>query len=195
MLGQIASFVAARSANTTNTMARCAWGGATRCSHPTTTSSSMTMRTLSSRASPNNHPSQQQQQHVENTFIVETDQGRTFRVMDTRKFPPVKPGLINSRLAKMKTFVGTQKDIRHSPWRLNLICQMIAKLPVPEALKQLEFSEKSRAPLVQALLQKTVNRATLKEGLVATQLEVAECFVTKGTPLKRIKPMARGRYA
>lgn len=71
---------------------------------------------------------------------------------------------------------------------------MISGLPVPEALKQLEFSDKSRASLVQDVVQKTINRAAIKEGLQPTQLEVAECFATKGTPLKRIKPMARGRH-
>jgi hypothetical protein len=32
-----------------------------------------------------------------------------------------------------------------------------------------------------------------KRSFPDSQLEVAECFSTKGTPLKRIKPMARGR--
>ena len=39
----------------------------------------------------------------------------------------------------------------------------------------------------------TANFADIRHGLQPSQLEVAECFVTKGTPLKRIKPMARGR--
>ena len=144
--------------------------------------------TTASSASPQQYP------HVKNTFVVETDQGRTFRLIDTRKFPPVKPGMVRKRLANQKTYVGTSKNIRHSPWRMNLVCQMIAGLPVPEALKQLEFSDKTKAPpVVQAVLQKTVNRADIRDGLQPTQLEVAECFATRGTPLKRIKPMARGR--
>ena len=128
------------------------------------------------------------------TFLVETNNGRTYRLLDSTKAPKVKPGIINQRLSKMRTYVGTQKNIRHSPWRLNLICQMIAGLPVPEALRQLQFCDKSFAPTVQQVVQKTVNRADIRDGLQPTQLEVAQCFATRGTPLKRIKPMARGRY-
>ena len=177
-------------ASTSTWMPSWAWCGSSR-QGVAATPINNSVRAISTTA---NSASQQQYPHVKNTFVVETDQGRTFRLIDTSKFPRVKPGMVRKRLANQKTYVGTSKNIRHSPWRMNLVCQMIAGLPVPEALKQLEFSDKTKAPpVVQAVLQKTVNRADIRDGLQPTQLEVAECFATRGTPLKRIKPMARGR--
>lgn len=148
--------------------------------------------TASARHWRNDHPDHP---YVKDTFVIETKSGRTFRVLDTRRFPPVKPNLIRKRIEKLKSYVGVTKDIRHSPWRMNLVCQMVAGLTVPEAFKQLQFCDKTKAPpFVYSLLRKTMNKAALKDGLQPSQLEVAECFTTKGTPLKRIKYHARGRY-
>jgi len=126
-------------------------------------------------------------------IVLETRDGRKFALLDSKKLPKVKPSIVRKRLEKCKTYVESEKNIRHSPWRLNLICQMIAGLPVTEALNQLDFCEKTRAPLVKEVLLRAVEKADRKDALQKSQLEVAECFVTKGTPLKRIKPMARGR--
>ena len=62
-----------------------------------------------------------------------------------------------------------------------------------QALTQLEFCKKRMAPLVQKVLQRTADLADTRHGLQPSQLEVAECFATKGTPLKRVKIMGRGR--
>jgi len=127
--------------------------------------------------------------------LVRTDDGRrVFAAFDMRKHPKLKPRIVKRRLDRMRTYIGQEKNIRHSPWRLNLICQMVAGLPLPEAVTQLEFCRKSRAPLVQKVLQRTANLADIRHGLQPSQLEVAECFATKGTPLKRIKTMGRGRF-
>ena len=110
-----------------------------------------------------------------------------------QKGPKLKPRIVKRRLDKMKTYEGSEKNIRHSPWRLNLIAGLVRGLPLLEAITQLEFCRKTRAPLVQKVLKRTGNLADIRDGLQYSQLEVAECFVTKGTPLKRIKPMGRGR--
>jgi large subunit ribosomal protein L22 len=93
----------------------------------------------------------------------------------------------------MRIFDGAEKNIRHSPWRLNLVCQLVAGLPFQEAMTQLDFCKKSKAPLVQKMLQRTANLADIRHGLQPSQLEIAECFATRGTPLKRVKTMGRGR--
>lgn len=122
-----------------------------------------------------------------------TDDGRQMIAFDMRPHPKLKPSLVNNRLSKMRTYVGEEKNIRHSPWRLNLVCQFAAKLPLEEALMQLKFCRKSRAPLVASVLRRTAEQANERDALQPCQLEVAECFSTKGTPLKRIKTMGRGR--
>lgn len=73
------------------------------------------------------------------------------------------------------------------------MCQFAAGLTVPEALKQLMFCQKRKAPLVAKVIRRTANLADIRHGLQASQLEVAECFSTHGTHLKRVKIMGRGR--
>lgn len=76
---------------------------------------------------------------------------------------------------------------------MNLVCQFAAGQTVPEALKQLMFTQKMAAPLVAKVIRRTANLADIRHGLQPSQLEVAECFATHGSHLKRIKIMGRGR--
>lgn len=125
--------------------------------------------------------------------IIHGKDGRQFAVFDTQKHPKLKPSIVRRRLNRMRIFEGAEKNIRHSPWRLNLVCQLVAGLPFQEAMTQLDFCKKSKAPLVQKMLQRTANLADIRHGLQPSQLEIAECFATRGTPLKRVKTMGRGR--
>eukprot|EP00580_Thalassiosira_gravida_P002324 CAMPEP_0201607470 /NCGR_PEP_ID=MMETSP0492-20130828/6559_1 /ASSEMBLY_ACC=CAM_ASM_000837 /TAXON_ID=420259 /ORGANISM="Thalassiosira gravida, Strain GMp14c1" /LENGTH=241 /DNA_ID=CAMNT_0048072053 /DNA_START=176 /DNA_END=901 /DNA_ORIENTATION=+ len=105
----------------------------------------------------------------------------------------VKPFIFKRRRVQLKTYVGNERNIRHSPWRMNLVCQFAAGLTVPEALKQLMFCRKVKAPLVAKIIRRTANLADIRDGYQASQLEVAECFATHGSHLKRVKIMGRGR--
>lgn len=107
--------------------------------------------------------------------------------------PKLKPHIKNARIAKLRSVDAKRQNIRHSPWRLNLVCQFAAGQTVPDALLQLQYCEKVKAPLVASLIKSAANKAKQKYGLELSQLEVAECFATHGTHLKRIKPMGRGR--
>jgi large subunit ribosomal protein L22 len=131
--------------------------------------------------------------HFISPKLIYTDDGRQFASFDRQKKPKLKPSIVRRRLNKMRIYEGAEKAIRHSPWRLNLVCQFVAGLPLQEALTQLEFCKKDKAPLVQKVLKRTSNLADIRDGLQPSQLEVAECFATKGVPLKRIKTMGRGR--
>ena len=138
-------------------------------------------------------PSQVVEPTVTQPRIVRSEDGREFAAFDLRRHPKLKPRIVKRRLNRMRTYEGKEKSIRHSPWRLNLVCQLAAGLPLPEALTQLEFCKKKMAPIVRKVLKRTSNLADIRDGLQPSQLEVAECFATKGTPLKRIKTMGRGR--
>lgn len=105
----------------------------------------------------------------------------------------VKPFILKRRRQNLKTYIGNEKNIRHSPWRMNLVCQFAHGLTVPEALKQLMFCQKVKAPLVAKVIRRTANLADIRDGIQPSQLEVAECFTTHGTHLKRLKIMGRGR--
>ena len=126
--------------------------------------------------------------------IVTGKDGNQYAVLNKARMPKLKPSIVRKRIEELKTYEGKEKGIRHSPWRLNLICQFAAGQPLLEALKQLEFCEKRKAPLIQKILTRTANLADIRDGLQPSQLEVAECFATNGYHLKRAKMMGRGRY-
>jgi hypothetical protein len=116
------------------------------------------------------------------------------RLLDTRQLPKLKPSIVARRLANCKIYIGQEKTIRQSPWKLNRICQLSAGLTLDEALTQLKFCPLKNADLVAKVLKRTSNLADIRHGLQMSQLEVAECFTTKAMMLRRIKPMGRGRY-
>ena len=125
-------------------------------------------------------------------FIVSDLIGKSTSIRNPNKKIP--PKVVRKRVERLKTYVGTQKSIRHSPWRLQLICRHVAGMPLTEAMTQLEFLDKRMAPLVQTVLKRTSNLADIRHGIPMSQLEVAECFTTPGSHLKRNKIMGRGRF-
>lgn len=127
--------------------------------------------------------------------ISDPSSGEQFgMLLDTRKLPKLKPSIVRRRLSKCKTYVGQEKGIRQSPWKLNRICQLAAGLTLEEALTQLKFCSLKNADLVAKVLKRTSNLADIRDGIQMSQLEVAECFATKAMMLRRIKMMGRGRY-
>ena len=127
--------------------------------------------------------------------IVTDDFGQQYgMLLDTRKLPKLRPSIVKRRLSKLHSYVGQEKDIRHSPWKLNLVCQLAAGLTLEDALTQLEFCDKKNAELVARVLKRTSNLADIRHGIQISQLEVVECFTTPAMRLKRIKFMGRGRY-
>jgi large subunit ribosomal protein L22 len=123
--------------------------------------------------------------------VVSTKQ---YEWMDLTKRPKkLKPYILKRRRDKLKTYVGSEKNIRHSPWRLNLVCQMVKNLSLEQALVQLQFSNKKAATIVSKVLQRTSNLADIRDCLPPSRLEVAECFATHGSHLKRLKIMGRGK--
>ena len=127
--------------------------------------------------------------------IATDDSGQQYgMLLDTRKLPKLKPSIVKRRIDKLHTYVGQEKGIRHSPWKLNRVCQLAAGLTLEDALTQLQFCDKKNAPLVSKVLKRTSNLADIRHGIQISQLEVVECFATPAFRLKRIKMMGRGRY-
>jgi len=158
-------------------------------------------RTLSSSSSSSYLAQRKQRRNNKDSVIATGPDGTKYDIplkplghfIQKRHAPKLKPRFKTKRISALKTATGSTKNIRHSPWRLNLICQFVAGQTIPDALLQLNYCEKVKAPLVASLLNRTVNTAKQKHGLLPSQLEVAECFATHGTHLKRVKIMGRGR--
>ncbi|CAM9559018.1 unnamed protein product [Ectocarpus sp. 6 AP-2014] len=85
------------------------------------------------------------------------------------------------------------KEIRVSPWNLNLLAKLVRGLPVVEANAQLLFCKKKHTTTVAKAIQNALNLADMRYGLAAEELEVGEIFVTKGKVVKRLRIMGRGR--
>ena len=56
----------------------------------------------------------------------------------------------------------------------------------------MKFSPKRRAAIVHKTVQNAINLADIQYGIEPSNLKVAECFVNKGTYLKRLRIMGRG---
>ena len=125
--------------------------------------------------------------------VVHTADGREMVAFRTGYHPRLKPRLVARRLRNLKTYIGTQKDIRGSPWKLNCVCQFTTRMPLEEALLQLTFLKRKKAPLVKKVLARTSNLADIRHGIQKSALEVAECFATPAKTRKGIKPMGKGQ--
>jgi len=149
-----------------------------------------------------NNSSKKQQPSEDGTIIATGPDGTQYSIplkplgpyQKHRYAPKLPPHMVTKRISKLRIMPGAAKNIRHSPWRLNLICQFAAGQTVTDVLREILFVEKVKAPLVEKLIQGTANSAFTKHGLLKSQLEVVECFATQGSHLKRVKRMGRGRH-
>ena len=133
-------------------------------------------------------------QGTANSIIADETSGKNYGVLlDTRRLPKLRPGIVQKRLASCKTYTGRELTIRQSPWKLNRVCQLAAGLTLDEAMTQLRFCNIKNADLVAKILKRTSNLADIRDGLQMSQLEVAECYTNKAMMLKRNMPMGRGR--
>mmetsp|Transcript_38065 Transcript_38065/g.122213 ORF Transcript_38065/g.122213 Transcript_38065/m.122213 type:complete len:201 (-) Transcript_38065:96-698(-) len=96
------------------------------------------------------------------------------------------------RLDGVPTTTYILRNIRTSPWRLNLITKLVRRMWVPEALTQLKFCQKRFAPTVAEAIQEAAKKAGLEHELVSEELEVERAFVTPAPFKKKIDYKAKG---
>ena len=87
------------------------------------------------------------------------------------------------------------KYVRTSPYKLNLVAQMIRGKDAGRALIDLDFSHKRIAQDVKKVLQSAVANAENNHGLDVDKLYVAEAYVGKSIMMRRFRARARGRAA
>jgi len=101
---------------------------------------------------------------------------------------------VNKRLQRLNSYIGNARKIRHSPWKMNRICQFAAQTKtIPEALIQLQFLNKRYAQNLHHAIRRTSNFADIKDGIQPSQLEVAECFATCAFRRKGITYHGKGK--
>jgi len=100
----------------------------------------------------------------------------------------------NPRRVADNEAIATNRMLKTSPQKLNLVAGMIRGKPVDKALAALTFSKRRVAGDVKKTLESAIANAENNHGLDVDELIVAEAWVGKNMVLKRARPRARGRF-
>ena len=85
------------------------------------------------------------------------------------------------------------KYARISPRKVEIVLNLIRNKPTDMAMAILKHTPKAACELLEKLLKSAIANAENNHGMDPQNLYVAECFVTPGPTLKRIRPRAQGR--
>ena len=82
---------------------------------------------------------------------------------------------------------------RIAPRKVQIILDLIRNKPVKEAEAILKYTPKAACEDLQKLLKSAIANAETNHNMDVSRLYVAECSVSQGPTLKRIRPRAHGR--
>ena len=82
---------------------------------------------------------------------------------------------------------------RIAPRKVKIVLDLIRNKPADEAMAILKFTPKAACEPVAKLLKSAMANAEANHDMDVTKLYVAECSVSQGPTLKRIRPRAHGR--
>jgi large subunit ribosomal protein L22 len=85
------------------------------------------------------------------------------------------------------------KNVRTSPRKLSLVCNLIKGKKADIVLKELEFSRKKIAKEVSKTVKSAISNAENNNQLDIDNLFIKEAFVGKSLIMKRFRPRAKGR--
>ena len=85
--------------------------------------------------------------------------------------------------------------LRISPRKVRLVADLVSKMNIDEARKQLEFLNKKPTDLILKLINSAVANARNNFDLNEDNLYISEIFVNEGQTMKRWRPRAMGRAA
>lgn len=85
------------------------------------------------------------------------------------------------------------RHARISPRKVTIVLDLIRKKDTKTAMAILKHTPKAASELLEKLLKSAIANASNNHHMDENQLYVAECFVTPGPTLKRIRPRAQGR--
>ncbi|HIY08290.1 MAG TPA: 50S ribosomal protein L22 [Firmicutes bacterium] len=85
------------------------------------------------------------------------------------------------------------RHARISPRKVQIVLDLIRNKPVDVAMAILKNTPKAACEPLEKLLKSAAANAENNHNMDKNNLYVAECFVTPGPTLKRIRPRAQGR--
>ncbi len=85
------------------------------------------------------------------------------------------------------------RNARIAPRKVQIVFDLIRNQPVDVAMAILKSTPKAACEPLEKLLKSAAANAENNHGMNRDSLYVAECFVTPGPTMKRIRPRAQGR--
>ncbi|MEE1055800.1 MAG: 50S ribosomal protein L22 [Acutalibacteraceae bacterium] len=85
------------------------------------------------------------------------------------------------------------KYVRISPRKVQIVLDLIRNKPADLAMAILKHTPKAACEPLEKLLKSAVANAENNHNMDVSKLYVAECSVSQGPTLKRIRPRAQGR--
>ena len=82
---------------------------------------------------------------------------------------------------------------RIAPRKVQIVLDLIRNKPANEAMAILKYTPKAACEPLQKLLKSAIANAENNFSMDVDRLYVAECSVSQGATLKRIRPRAHGR--
>lgn len=83
--------------------------------------------------------------------------------------------------------------VRHSPFKVRRVLDLVRGLPVNEARSVLAFTNRRATEPIRKALESAVANASHNHALDPSELTVVEAVADEGPMLKRYRPRARGR--
>ena len=83
--------------------------------------------------------------------------------------------------------------VRIAPRKVQIVLDLIRNNPADEAMAILKYTPKAACEPLAKLLKSTMANAENNYDMDVSRLYVAECSVSQGPTLKRIRPRAQGR--
>ena len=85
------------------------------------------------------------------------------------------------------------RHLRIAPRKVQIVLDLIRNQPADKAMAILKHTPKSASEPLQKLLKSAMANAENNHNMDVSRLYVAECHVSQGPILKRIRPRAQGR--
>lgn len=85
------------------------------------------------------------------------------------------------------------RHARIAPRKVQIVLDLIRNKPVEIAMATLKHTPKAACEYLEKLLKSAMANAENNNNMDREKLYVAECFVSPGPTLKRIRPRAHGR--
>lgn len=85
------------------------------------------------------------------------------------------------------------KNVRISPRKVQIVLDLIRNQPADKAMAILKHTPKAACEPLEKLLKSAMANAENNHNMDVSRLYVAECNVSGGPILKRIRPVAHGR--